>query len=92
MEITLGSGVNKNQLQTAAEQNGSLLRRVVLRFSLSDSDDLSCSLPFWGNLESSTESLDIKISEGSLEEHPSLSQCLLIFNHLGIILKQAAGF
>lgn len=92
LEITLGSGVNKNQLVTAVEQNDRLLGRALLRFSLSDNYDLSCSLPFWGNLESSTESLDIKISEGSLGEHPSLSQCLLIFNRLGIILKQAAGF
>lgn len=92
LEITLGCGVNKNQLVTAVEKKDWLLRRAVLRFSLSDSNDLSCSLPFRGNLESSTESPDIKISEGSLEEHPSLSQCLLIFNHLGIILKQAADF
>lgn len=60
LEITLGSGVNKNQLPTAVEQNDSLLRRAVLKFSLSDSNDLSCSLPFWGNLDSSTESLDIQ--------------------------------
>lgn len=46
LEITLGSGVNKNQLVTAVEKKGWLLRRAVLRFSLSDSNDLSCSLPF----------------------------------------------
>lgn len=46
LQISLSSGVNKKQLVITVEQNDWFLKRAFLRFSLSDSRDLSYSLPF----------------------------------------------